>query len=81
MTNRWCIVSEWPNSTAGGPFKERLYWCNGTRRDQWGNVAAYAKRFRTKREAEAYLVVVLAANFEHVATGTIKTYKITDRFL
>jgi hypothetical protein len=80
MTNRWCIVSEFTKNETVWP-KETLYWCNGTRKDQWGNVAAYAKRFRTKREAEAYLVVVLAANFENIAATNIRTYKITDRFL
>ena len=80
MTNRWCIVSEFPPSVTVF-HKERLYWCNGTRNDQWGNVPGFAKRFRTKREAEAYLVVVLAANFGNTTTVGIKTYKILDPYL
>lgn len=80
MTNRWCIVSEWPESEKVF-HKERLYWCNGTRKDDWGNVPQYAKRFRTKREAEVYLVVVLAAHFGSTAIRNIQTYKIKDPYL
>ncbi len=85
---RWCIVDQLNPVKSGedifhpnGSLKV-IFWSCAMPANDWNWNPEYAMRFWTRKDAERYLIVVLAANFHRPnIEQTAKVLKLPDKYL